>query len=625
MDVRWYRDSDQDGVADENGLLYERGGYGRGNVGTSVEHQDSGLVWNLDNHIYISYNIERYRYTDGDWKAEKQRGHWTQWGLTHNDVGDVYWIHNSDPMVFPHLHPRYLTNLMRLAGKEIYGIPIDMGKPYAPEFMQVKSLCLLNDRGGSASEVRSFTSACGQSIFRGNKLPWADNGRYFVVDPTIHVLRRANLIKKDGLDFLEKTEEGDGEFLRSADINSRFVNTAIGPDGCLYVTDMYRGIIQDAPWLSPGPREAIVEAGLDKHIQKGRIWRIRHKDHVPGPRPNMLAESTVELVRHLEHDNGWWRDTAQKLIILREDRAAVVPLLKGTAQFGKKPLTRLHALWTLEGIGVLDQEFVARCYADREPMVRRAAIQIAERWINDTETVEGFKELAHDRNAEVAMQLVLTLGMSEGAVRPRAEELIQLAARKHIANRGMVLAAGISLWGKNDLPLVRAIEEGKELDASTVAEWRSALVNWNRGLVFPKDMDDTHRRLVRDGEVKYYQSCVVCHGADGKGLGVAGTEMKLAPSLVDSPRVKGAPEKLVPVLLHGLVGPLDGVTYQAGFMAPGEALGLTREKDIAEVLSFIRYAWGGKGGPVTEADVKTIRSATKERTTPWTQAELDKQ
>ncbi|MFP6701253.1 MAG: ThuA domain-containing protein, partial [Planctomycetaceae bacterium] len=256
MDIVSYRDTNGDGVADEKKLLYERGSYGRGG-NQSVEHQDSGLIWNLDNHVYISYNMERYRFTEGNWKAEKQRGHWTQWGLTHNDTGDLYWVHNSDPVTSPYLHPRYWGTVQRLAGKEVFGIPIDMGKPYAPDFMKVKSLCLLNDRGGSAAEVRSFTSACGQSIFRGHKLPHADYGDHFVCDPTIHVIRRSNLTKKSGLDYFEKAEPDNAEFLRSSDINSRFVNTATGPDGCLYLTDMYRGIIQDAPWLSPGPRKAI--------------------------------------------------------------------------------------------------------------------------------------------------------------------------------------------------------------------------------------------------------------------------------------------------------------------------------------------------------------------------------
>jgi mono/diheme cytochrome c family protein len=436
-------------------------------------------------------------------------------------------------------------------------------------------------------------------------------------------VRRSNLTRKSGLDYFEKAEPGDEEFLRSPDINSRFVNTATGPDGCLYITDMYRGIIQDAPWLSPGPRKAIVANGLDKNIRHGRIWRIRHADHTPAKPPRMLQESTVELLRHLGHNNGWWRDTAQKLIILREDRETVVPMLQGMARFSQNALTRLHALWTLEGLGVLDQEFVANLYEDRDPRVRRAAIQVAERWIQDEATVKSLSVLAKERDPQVAQQLVLALGMTEGKARSSSEELIQEVARKHLASRGMILAAGVSLWGGKHLPLVKELLEGKKHKAEIAMPWKTALTNWNRGIQFPKDMDPAHRRLVRDGEVTYYQSCVACHGANGKGIQVPGTESRLAPSLVDSPRVKGAPKQLVPILLHGLIGPLDGKTYQTGFMAPGSALGLIKERDVAQVLSYVRYAWSNRGGPITEEEVRAIKQLTINRKTPWTQAELE--
>ena len=179
MDVVAYRDGDGDGVADESKIVYKRGPYSRNGPNTSVEHQDSGLVWNLDNNIYVSYNMERYRFTDGRWKVERQRGHWTQWGLTHNDSGDLHWSQNSDPVAAPHLHAKYWANARRLAGKEIHGVPIEMGKPYQADFMKVKSLCLLNDRGGAAPEIRGFTSACDQTLFRGNAVPWDDYGDYF--------------------------------------------------------------------------------------------------------------------------------------------------------------------------------------------------------------------------------------------------------------------------------------------------------------------------------------------------------------------------------------------------------------------------------------------------------------
>ncbi len=622
MDVVAWRDTDGDGVADQSTTLYQRGPHSRNGPKTSVEHQDSGLIWNLDNHIYLSYNMERYRFTDGKWRTERQRGHWTQWGLTHDDTGNLYWVHNSDPVTGAYLHPRYWANVNRLAGREIFGIPVEMGFPYDPGFRMVKSLCLLNDRGGQVAAVRGFTSACGQSIFRGHALPWENYGNHFVCDPTIHVVRRSEITRKDGLEFFRKAETGDGEFLRSSDINCRFINTATGPDGCLYVTDMYRGIIQDAPWLSPGPRKAIVEAGLDKNIQHGRIWRIRHADHTPGPRPRMLEETTVELVRHLSHDNGWWRDTAQKLIILREDREDVVPLLKGAARFAKNPLYRLHALWTLEGIGPLHREFVEALYQDRDPRIRRAAIQVAERWIDEPVTVAGLRCFAGERDGQVAQQLVLTLGMSGGESRLAAEGLIQEVAQHHLPSRGMMLAAGVSLWGGEDLPLVRKLQTGEHPNHVMGAQWKAVLANWNRGIDYPKAMEPDHRRLVRDGEVHYFRSCVSCHGPDGKGVTAPGSKVDLAPSLADSPRVRGAPGPLVSVLLNGLSGPLEGKTYQGGFMAPAAALGLVKDRDVASVLSYLRFRWG-PGDPVREKQVTETRVANRDRDRPWTQAELE--
>ncbi|NNE93059.1 MAG: hypothetical protein HKN23_15545, partial [Verrucomicrobiales bacterium] len=608
----------------EKTLLYEGGTDGRHNPEKSVEHQDSGLVWNIDNHIYITYNSERYRFTDGTWRAEKQRSHWTQWGLTHNDVGDLFWITNTDPMTEPYLHPRYVANASRIAGKGINGKPIDLGTPFTPDFLKVKNLCLLDDRGGEKPEFSGFTSTCGQSVFRGHKLPFEDRGRYFFCDPTIHVVRRANLTKKDGLDWLEKTEPGDEEFLISSDINSRFINTATGPDGCLYVTDMYRGIIQDAGWLSPGPRENIVKNGLHDNNQHGRIWRIRHADFTPGPQPRMLDESTAELLRHFENPNGWWRDTAQKLIILREDRDSVVPLLEGMARFAQNPLVRLHSLWTLEGIGALSPNFVAECFTDRDPRIRRAGIQISERWLVET----GLKEiasLANDPDPRVAEQLILSLGMVIGTENEsNAAELIATAAKRHAADKGVMLATGISLWGRKDAPFVKSILSGKSgLNPTVEATWNAALSNWNRGLKFPEGMPRDHQRAIQGGENLYFKTCVTCHGGDGKGVQIAGTDLALAPSLVDSKRVHGDPEKLIPLFHHGLTGPIDGKNYQAGFMAPAAALGITRDDRLSEVISYIRYAWGkGQKEIVTKDQVKAVRNKHEDRKAPWTDAEL---
>lgn len=623
MDVVAYRDTDGDGVADENKTLYKRGPYSRNNPEKSVEHQDSGLMWNLDNQIYLTYNMERYRFTDGNWKAEKQSSHWTQWGLTHDDVGDIYWSTNSDPLAEGYLHPRY-REIPRSFASNVPRIPVVLPKPYDPSFMVAHSSCLLNDRGGSTGADRQFTSACGQSIYRADKFPADSRGNYFICDPTIHVVRRARISKEGAMVRLTKAEPEGREFLRSSDINSRFINTAEGPDGCLYVTDMYRGIIQDAPWLNPGSRKNIVANGLHDNNQHGRIWRIRHRDFEPRAKdamPPMSKESTLALVRHLESPSGWWRDAAQKEIILRKDREGILPHLKAIVRFGENRLGRLHALWTLEGMDAVDLELLARVVRDEDPRLRRAAIQIGEAFLNEPAGFDAIaRPLARDRDPQVAKQLILSLGLHDR--HPDSVEIIQQAARHHGKAAGVQLATTLSLWGMRDLPLIREIQSGKAFDPATLAEWKNMLGNWNRGIDFPKDLPDVERRRITSGETQYFSSCVSCHGADGRGIKVPGSEMMLAPSLVDSARVKGDPGKLTAVLLHGLTGPIEGKSYQAGFMAPAHALGITREDRLSELITYLRFVHGDGASSVSHDEVKKAKAQHGARKTPWTDEEL---
>ena len=139
------------------------------------------------------------------------------------------------------------------------------------------------------------------------------------------------------------------EFLASSDMNFRPVNTVTGPDGCLYIVDMYHGIIQESAWTAKGSylRPQILRAGLDRNIGRGRIYRVVANKIKPNKeRPHMLEQSSAELVQYLSNPNSWWRETAQKLIVLRGDKS-VVPALENLANTSPNPLARIHALWTL--------------------------------------------------------------------------------------------------------------------------------------------------------------------------------------------------------------------------------------------------------------------------------------
>ena len=120
------------------------------------------------------------------------------------------------------------------------------------------------------------------------------------------------------------------EFIASSDRNFRPVHMATGPDGCLYIVDMYRGIIQEGAWVKGFLRERVLEAGLDKNVGRGRIWRVVSDATKKTAAPRLLDETPAQLVAHLSHPNGWWRDTAQKLLVLKRDAAVSPALLEKT-------------------------------------------------------------------------------------------------------------------------------------------------------------------------------------------------------------------------------------------------------------------------------------------------------
>lgn len=154
--------------------------------------------------------------------------------------------------------------------------------------------------------------------------------------------------------------------------------------------------------------------------------------------------------------------------------------------------------------------------------------------------------------------------------------------------------------------------------------WDRILASWDRGMKFAKEFDTNQKKIIQNGEKLYFEHCTSCHGADGKGVQVPGTNQYLAPSLVDSRRVHGKPEQLIPLFFHGIMGPIEGKNYTAGYMAPAKALGIEREDRLAELISYIRYAWGKEGDCVEKNLVSEIKRKYQERRGPWTDQELKK-
>ncbi|MCA9134167.1 MAG: c-type cytochrome, partial [Planctomycetales bacterium] len=181
--------------------------------------------------------------------------------------------------------------------------------------------------------------------------------------------------------------------------------------GAVYICDLYRGIIEHVIFMMPYLRNQILSRGLETPIGMGRIYRIVHEDRPLGPPPRMSSESSAQLVQRLAHPNGWWRDTAQRLLVERQAVDAV-PALRELARGGENDLGRIHALWTLEGLGQLDWSSVQAGLSASNPLLRSTAIRLSERVADAAaaqETFSRLKPLFDDKRPMVQLQLLLTL------------------------------------------------------------------------------------------------------------------------------------------------------------------------------------------------------------------------
>ena len=583
LDLWNYRDTNGDGAADEKVKVFEGG-----NRGGNMEHQPSGLIWALDNWIYLTYQNVRYRFVDGEFKTEKLPRGGGQWGLTQDDDGRLYYSSGGgeNPAFFFQQPPAY-------------GM-FDVSGQTEANFRSVFPIAPIPDvqggprRVGKNGGLNAFTGCAGQGIYRGDRLPKELYGDLFIPEPVGRLIRRAKVDRKDGLTVLRNATPGT-EFMRSKDINFRPLGAETAPDGTMFFIDMHRGIIQQGNWTRKGSylRGVIDKWGVDKNIGKGRIYRLVHKDHKPGPQPAMLTQATEELVAHLSHPNGWWRDTAQKLIILRKDEKSAVARLEKLARSGKAAIGRVHALWTLEGMDALDQGLVLEKLSDPDPRVRISAIRLSEPYLDSEPDrfSKQFAGLADEEEAEVHLQMVNSIAYSG----TQGEALLE------------VEEALISRY--KDHPVMRS-----------VAGNRIKMAQERERLAKQRSKDAHFAKQMETGAIVYKQLCFACHGNDGKGTPMAGQPgVTLAPPLPRSPRVLGSGGSLVRTILHGLQGPLDGKTYP-GQMLP---LGANDDEWVAAISTYVRNNFGNKGGPITKEFVAGIRKESGERLLPWTEAELE--
>lgn len=582
-DLWTYRDSTGDGVADEKVKVYEGGKHG-GNM----EHQPSGLMWGLDNWIYLTYEAKRYRFTNGKLEVQKLPRGGGQWGLTQDNWGRLYYSRAGGERPAESFQQPPAYGPLSLKGEMEEGFHAVFPIAEVPDVQGGRR------RVGSNGGLNNFTGVAGQSIFRGDRLPEEMHDRLFIPEPVGRLIRRVEVDRKGAKTVLRNADPGT-EFIRTRDVNFRPVWSATTPGGQMAIVDMHRGIIQQGNWTRPKSylRGVIDKWGLDKNIGKGRIYRLVHKDFKAGSQPKMLGESTADLVAHLSHPNGWWRDTAQKLIILRDDRDSAVPLLEKLVRGGSSELGRLHALWTLEGMGKLDPALVAVALKDKASIVRTSAVRVAEPFM-----------AAEDKTVVTALQQPFPDDME------MVVQYLNSLQASGTGHSGLVEAGAQIVTDHGDSEVVQAVLKAK---GAATNEALLAAAQKKHGERFAKSMGR--------GKVIYEQLCFACHGADGKGAPMAGKPgEKLAPSFAGSSRVVGTGASAVRVILHGLTGTVDGKEYE-GLMVP---MATNDDQWISDVTTYVRNSFGNKTPAISPQFVAALRKEHDKRSEPWTVEELEK-
>ncbi|PYV08476.1 MAG: hypothetical protein DMG07_25715, partial [Acidobacteria bacterium] len=330
-------------------------------------------------------------------KLEPASGN-SQFGNALDARGNRFALWNSNHIRHPVIAYEYL------ARNPFQGVSSAMQFPSDHEDQSVVYPATVNPVFIHDSQVGMFTSACGNSVYTGGIFPERYGSAYFVCEP-VHNLVHSDLLAPKGATFVARRAVEEAEFLASTDAWFKPVFTTTGPDGALYVVDYYRKYVEHPDYV---PEEMEGKLNLREGEGRGRIYRIVHRSGQPFPRPRLKDASSAELVRALAHPNFWWRITAQRLLVDRRDES-VVPALIELARRAPGAEARIHALWTLDGMGRLAPEVLLQSLSDPSPLVREHAIRLADRV--DSEPIrKRLLGMSDDPDTRVLFQLACTLG-----------------------------------------------------------------------------------------------------------------------------------------------------------------------------------------------------------------------
>ncbi|MEO6003861.1 MAG: PVC-type heme-binding CxxCH protein [Opitutus sp.] len=488
-DVLFLEDTNGDGRADRTTKVFT--GLGEGNQ----QHLANGLRWGLDGWLHMANGNSGGKVSAAkggpavelgqrDFRLQIDEGRidllagQSQFGRNRDDWGNWFGCNNSNPLWHYVLNDHYLRrNPYLVPPNGVISIGAEPGA--ARVYPRSQTLSRFNDPEGE----NHFTSACSIMVYRDDWLGADVAGNIFVAEP-VHNLVHREVVHPNGVTFKSERapSEAESEFLASSDNWSRFTAVRGGPDGALYVVDMYRLAIEHPQWIPAAWQKELGDLRVGE--KQGRIYRVRPKGKALRVVPRLdAAADGATLVAALESPSGAVRDLAQQQLVWRAERS-VTPAIERLVMEALLPQTRVQALWTLKLLGDLREETVARALSDAHAGVRRHAVELSEAFAKTSPgLLRQIIARVDDQDPLVRLQVAYTLGewddSSAGValarlLRSAKDPLLHAATLSSALPHAETIMEQLTATGRSDDPLLIEVA-GVTESAKTVKALLSAI------------------------------------------------------------------------------------------------------------------------------------------------------
>jgi mono/diheme cytochrome c family protein len=365
----------------------------------------------------------------------------------------------------------------------------------------------------------------------------------------------------------------------------RPVDVSVGPDGALYACDWFNAVIGHYQASYADPR---------RDRSHGRIWRLTAKGIPTVKQPDLVSMSEADLFAQLGSPERWTRYQARRLLFHRPTEKVVAAADAFIAK-NRPEAQFLEALGVLQAHAAVRPALLDALQSSSDFRIRAYAARVAGEWSNQLPDVQArLAKAIADKHPRVRLEAVVALshvgGQTSlrnalGAVEQPSDKFLDYALKqtvRHLAPTAGKVAAELSV---------------------PQAAYLKKVISSGPAVVSP-------------GQAIYEALCLNCHQAGGQGLS------GVYPPLAKSEWVAGDPQVLIKLTIHGLAGPTKVLGKDYG-LVPMPPMGLD-DQQLADVLTYVRSAFGNQAPAVKIEDVKSVRESTKGRTAPWTAAELGK-